>query len=62
MTDKITFTAANTDVYCAQDSDEGSILFATVSGPSVEIRLPRESLETLRNQIELAFGDQVRWL
>ena len=62
MTDKITFTAANTDVLCPQDSDEGSILFATVSGPNVEIRLPRESLETLRGQIELAFGDQVRWL
>jgi hypothetical protein len=62
MTDKITFTAANTDVYCAQNSDEGSILIATVSGPSVEIRLPRESLETLRSQIELALGDQVRWL
>jgi hypothetical protein len=62
MTDKITFTAANSDVYCAQDSDEGSILFSTVSGPSVEIRLPRESLEILRSQIDLAFGDQVRWL
>jgi len=62
MTDKITFTAANTDVHCAQDSDEGSILFLTVSGPSVEIRLSRDSLETLRSQIEIAFGDQVRWL
>jgi len=62
MTEKITFTAANTDVQCAQDSDEGSIVFATVSGPNVEIRLPRESLDALRNQIDLAFGDQVRWL
>lgn len=60
MTDRFGFAAANADVRLDEDSDEGSILFITYSGPSVEISLPRESLRELRGQLERVFGDRVR--
>ncbi|HEY1448576.1 MAG TPA: hypothetical protein VGF33_08560 [Caulobacteraceae bacterium] len=60
MTDKLTFSAANADVRLDQDSDDGSILFFTTSGPSVEVRLPRESLRDLREELERVFGARIR--